>query len=143
MQGPQLSSLLKKKASTILPRTPSLAPNKLPSSQPIILTYIPPSQEISQLRPLSPPCPPHTSRPTTCPPHYTPLISHPTTLTTSLLPISLLTMSPRLFPPSFTIPSLFTHYHLTKPSAVTFSLISSPTPLPYLVGTFHNGTLHW
>ena len=126
-QGPQLSNLLKKKASTTLPRTPSPPPNKLPSSQPIILTSIPPSQEILRLPPPPPPCPPHTSRPTTCPPHYTPLISHPTSLTPSLLPIFPLTTSRPLFPPSFTIPSLLTHYHLPNQGAVTLLPISSPT----------------
>ena len=50
-QGPQLSSLLKKKASTILPRTPSPPPNKLSSSQLIIPTSIPPSQEILRRHP--------------------------------------------------------------------------------------------
>jgi len=44
-QGPQLSSLPKKKTSTILPRTPSPSLNKLPSSKPIIHTSIPPSRE--------------------------------------------------------------------------------------------------
>ncbi|XP_027905739.1 uncharacterized protein LOC114165284 [Vigna unguiculata] len=43
-EGPQLSDLPKRKASTILPRRPSPPLNKLPSSQPIIPTSIPPSQ---------------------------------------------------------------------------------------------------
>jgi len=127
-QGPQLSSLLKKKASTILPHTPSPLPNKLPSSQPILLTSTPPSQETLRLPPPPPPSPPLMSHPSTCLPPYTPLISHPTTLITSLPPISLLTTSPPPFPPSSTIPSLLTHSHLTNPGAVTLSPTSSPTP---------------
>ena len=139
-QGPQLSSPLKKKVSTILPRTPSPPPNKLPSSQPIILTSIPPSQEIMLLLPPPPPCPPPTSRPTTCPPLYTLLISHPiTTLTPSLLPISPLTTSRPLFPPSFTIPSLLTRYHLPNLGTIILLPISLPT-LPSLP----SGNLsHW
>ena len=107
LQGPRFSSPRKKRASTILPHTPSPPPNKLPSSQPIPPTSPPPFQ--GTLRP--PPFPP-LMFPTTCPQPYILLISHPTTLTTSLQPTSPLITSPPPFPPLSTIPS------------------SSPIPIP-------------
>ena len=142
-QGPQLSNLLKRRASTILPCTPSPLPNKIPSSQPILLISTPPSQETLRLPPPSPPSPPLMSHPSTCPPPYTPLISHPTTLTTSLLPIFILTTSPPPFLPSSIIPSLLTRSHLTNSGVVTLSPTLSPTPPSPPVGTLQAGALHW
>jgi len=55
---------------------------------PILLTSTPPSQEILRLPPPLPPCPPHTSCPTICPPPYTPLIPpyNPHNLPTTHIP---------------------------------------------------------
>ena len=127
-QSPQLSSLLKKKASTILPRTPSPPLNKLPSSQPIIHTSIPPSQETLRHLPPLPPSPPPTSHLTTSLPPSPPPISHLTTLH-------------QPFPPSSTIPSPITRYHPHNPNVVTLLLISSPTPISLPSGNLSHWTV--
>jgi len=130
-------------ASTILPRTPSPPLNKLPSSQPIIHTSIPPFQETLWLLLSPPPCPSPTSHPITCLPPYPPPTSHPTTcLPPSLPPISPLTTSLQLFPPSFTIPSPLSYSHPHNLDAVILLPISLPTPPPCSVGTFNTGMLH-
>jgi len=134
-EGPQLSSLPKRKESTILPRTPSPPLNKLPSSQPIIPTSIPPSQ--GTLRLLSRRHQPHL---TSSLPPYPPPTSHPTTyLPPSLPPISPLTTLHQIFPPSFTIPSPLTRSHPHIRDVVILLLITSPTP-----SSFQSGNLsHW
>ena len=142
LQGRRLSSLVKRKASTILPHTPSPPPNKLPSSQPIPLTSPPPSQGTPWL-PLPPPPSQPLIFPTTCPPPYILLISHPTTLTTSLQPTSLLRTSPPPFPLLSTNPYALTHSHPTNPNVVTLSPTSRQHPPSHPVGTFHTGALHW
>jgi len=115
-QSPQLSSLLKKKTSRIILRTPSPPLNRLPSSQPIIHTSNPPSQETLRHLPPPPPSPPPTSHLTTSLPPFPP-------------PISQLKTSHQPFLPLSTIPSPLTRYHSHNPGVATLVLISSPTPL--------------
>jgi len=90
--------LMKKKARTILPPTPSPPLNRLPSSQPMIHTSIPPSQDTLRHLPPLPPSPPPTSHLTTSLPPSPPPISH-------------LTTSHQTFLHSSTIPSPLTRYH--------------------------------
>jgi len=93
---------MRKKVSTILPRTPSPPLSRHPSSLPITHTSIPPSQDTSQHPPPQPPFP---------------------------LPISHPTISPLLFLPSSTTPFHHTRYHPNHLGVATLSLIPSPTPL--------------
>ena len=127
-QSPQLSSLLKKKASTILPHTPLPLVNRLPSSQPIIHTSIPPSQETLWHLPPPPPSPPPTSYLTTSLPPFP-------------LPISHLTTLHQPFPPSSTISSPLTRYHSHNLGVATLLLISSPTPLSLPSGNLSHWTV--
>ena len=107
-QGPQLSSLLKRKASTTLPHIPTEEENSHPLNPSHSLPLHPPRKYYSSHQRRHPA---HHKYPTLQHAHHSthhhkyPTLLHTTHITTSLLPISLLTTSPPLFPLSSTIPS--------------------------------------